>query len=68
MAEHGVLLVAGGFTHQGNYGPAFATDPRCDVVAVTDEAGVDARRERLNRRLAEQMKIPYLSDLDQALR
>jgi predicted dehydrogenase len=65
--RYGVLLVAGGFTHQENYGPAFAADPRCQIIGVTDEVGVDARRERLNRRLASEMQVPYLPDLDEAL-
>jgi myo-inositol 2-dehydrogenase/D-chiro-inositol 1-dehydrogenase len=63
----GVLLVAGGFTHQENYGPGFAADPRCRIIGVTDEAGVDERRARWNRRLAEEMRVPYLPDLARAL-
>lgn len=66
--NYGVLLVAGGFTHQENYGPGFAADPRCRVVGVTDEAGVNERRAELNRRLADQMQVPYLPDLAEALR
>ncbi|MCP5109311.1 MAG: Gfo/Idh/MocA family oxidoreductase, partial [bacterium] len=65
--EYGVLLVAGGFTHQENYGPVFAADPRCTVVGVTDEADVDARRAGLNRQLAREMDVPYLPDLARAL-
>ena len=67
MAEFGALLVTGGMTHQENYGPGFAADPRAKIVAVADEAGVDSRRERLNKELAEQMQVPYISDLEDAL-
>jgi predicted dehydrogenase len=63
----GVLLVAGGFTHQENYGPGFQADARCRVIGVTDERDVDARRASLNRKLAETMRIPYLPDLEKAL-
>lgn len=64
---YGVLLVAGAFTHQESYGPGFAADPRCRIVGVTDEKGVDARRARMNRTLAEEMNVPYLPDLESAL-
>ncbi|MCS6860808.1 MAG: hypothetical protein NZT92_10875, partial [Abditibacteriales bacterium] len=36
----GVLLVAGRRTHQENYATYFAADPRCRLVAVTDEEEV----------------------------
>lgn len=65
---YGVLLVAGGHTHQENYAEAFAADPRCRLVAVTDESGVSSRRRALNERLARQLGIPYLDDLAAALR
>ncbi|MBI3472027.1 MAG: Gfo/Idh/MocA family oxidoreductase [Candidatus Solibacter usitatus] len=64
----GVLLAAGANTHQESYGPGFAADPRCRVAGVTDEPGVDSRRAALNRRLAEEMKVPLLPDFDDALR
>lgn len=65
--KYGVLLVSGGHTHQENYGAAFAADPRCRVIAVTDEADVDARRRELNERLATTLRVPYIVDLDAAL-
>lgn len=65
---YGVLLVTGGNTHQENYGLSLAEDPRCRVVGVTDEADVSPRRAALNRRLAEEMHVPYLPDLAEALR
>lgn len=65
---YGVLLVAGSHTHQENYAQAFAADPRCRLVAVSDEPGVSGRRRMLNERLARQLGIPYLDDLSAALR
>lgn len=65
---YGVLLVAGSHTHQENYALAFAADSRCRLVAVTDEPNVSGRRRTLNERLAQQLGIPYLEDLEAALR
>ncbi len=65
---YGVLLIAGSHTHQENYALSFAADPRCRLVAVTDDAGVSSRRRALNERLARQLGIPYLHDLHEALR
>lgn len=64
---YGVLLVTGSHTHQEDYAAAFAADPRCRLVAVTDEAAIDRRRRALNRRLAKHLGLPYLPDLDAAL-
>ncbi len=63
----GVLLVAGKFTHQENYGESFAQDPRCRLVAVTDGGELSARRRELNRQWARRLKLPYLEDYQQAL-
>src|SRR5262245_58857792 len=65
--RYGVLLVTGSHTHQENYAAAFAADPRCRLVAVTDEATVDKRRRQLNERLAKSLNIPYIADLKAAL-
>jgi predicted dehydrogenase len=65
--RYGVLLVTGGHTHQENYGAAFAADPRCRIIALSDDKNVDRRRRDLNERLAKQFKVPYIDDLDQAL-
>ncbi len=67
MAEYAVLLVTGAMTHQENYGRGFAADPRARVVAVADEPTVDTRRRRLNQQLADQMGVPYIPNLDDAL-
>jgi myo-inositol 2-dehydrogenase / D-chiro-inositol 1-dehydrogenase len=65
--RYGVLLVTGSYTHQENYAAAFAADPRCRLVAVTDEPDVDPRRRELNERLAQSLGVPYIGDLGKAL-
>ncbi len=65
--RYGVLLVSGSHTHQENYAAAFAVDPRCRLVAVTDENAIDRRRRELNERLAKALGIPYVADIKQAL-
>jgi predicted dehydrogenase len=65
--KYGVLLVSGCHTHQEDYARAFAADPRCHIVAVTDESDIDARRRELNGRLAAALGVPYVTDLEMAL-
>src|SRR5262245_60284019 len=65
--RYGVLLITGSHTHQAGYAAAFAADPRCKLIALTDEKDVDARRRRLNERLARELGIPYIADLNEAL-
>lgn len=65
---YGILLVAGDRTHQEMYGPAFAADPRCRLVGLTDELGVSVRRDRWNRSLAQRLRIPFIPDLRDALK
>ena len=65
--KYGVLLVGGAMSHQENYGPGFAADPRARLIAVTDEPEADERRKRLDLAFAEQMAVPYIPDLDAAL-
>jgi predicted dehydrogenase len=67
QTQYGVLLVSGGQTHQEWYAPAFAADPRCRLVAVTDEPNVDDRRRALNERFAQSLALPYIPDLGDAL-
>jgi len=64
---YGVLLVAGGHTHQENYATEFAADRRCRLIGVTDERGVPKRRRALNEKLARSLGIPYFPDLAGAL-
>ncbi len=63
----GVLLVAGRRTHQENYAACFAADPRCRLVAVTDEEDVTPERAMLNEQLAQDFDVPYVRRLDDAL-
>ncbi len=67
-ARYGILLITGGHTHQEMYAPAFAADKRCRIVALTDEATVDARTRRLNEALARKLGVPHIADLEEALR
>lgn len=64
---YGLLLIAGGQTHQENYARAFAADDRCRLIGLTDEADVPQRRRELNRQLAAELNVPLLDDLDAAL-
>ncbi len=68
LAEYGVLLVGGSRTHQESHARVFAAHPKCRLVAVTDEEGVSEYRAELDRRLAREHGIPYVADLDEALR
>lgn len=64
---YGILLVSGLMTHQENYADFFLADPRCVLIAVTDELDVPSRRADLNRKFASKMNLPYIPDLDEAL-
>ena len=66
-APFGILLIGGAHTHQENYAPAFAADPRCRLIGLTDEPNLPLRRQGLNLRLAAALDVPYLEDLDEAL-
>ncbi len=65
--SYGVLLVTGLRTHQENYARFFESDPRCKLIAVTDEPDVPAHRADWNRQFASEMNLPYIADLDEAL-
>jgi predicted dehydrogenase len=64
---YGVLIVTGGMSHQENYALGFQQDKRCRVIGVTDEKNVEARRAALNQKLAAQLGVPHIPDLDDAL-
>jgi predicted dehydrogenase len=63
----GLLLIAGNQTHQENYARAFAADPRCRLIGLTDEPGIPDRRRELNQDLAQELGIPYLVSFDAAI-
>ena len=67
MSRYGVLLVAGKRTHQEGYARAFAAHPSCRLVAVTDEKDIPETRVGLNQQLADDLGIPYIPDLEEAL-
>lgn len=67
MSEFGLLLITGNQTHQENYARAFAADPRCRLIGLTDEPDVSPRRRQLNQDLADELAIPYLDDFDAAI-
>ena len=65
--SYGVLLLAGGRTHQENYAPLFAADPRARLIGVADERDIPEDRARWNERLARDLGVPVLPDLGAAL-
>ena len=66
MTKYGVIAIGGNRTHQETYSREFASDPRCELIAVADEPGLPEYREGLNRLLASELGVPYLS-LEEAL-
>ncbi len=65
--KYGVLLLGGLRTHQEGYASGFAAEPRCRLVAVSDERDAPPERIEPGQRLAEELGIAYLPDLDEAL-
>ena len=66
-SKYGILLIGGYRTHQENYARMFAADPRCQLIACSDELDAPADRVELNKQLADELNLPYIADLDQAL-
>ena len=66
-SKYGILLIGGYRTHQENYARMFAADPRCQLIACSDELDAPADRVALNKQLANELNLPYIADLDQAL-
>jgi predicted dehydrogenase len=64
---YGVLIVTGAMSHQENYASGFQRDRRCNLIAVADERDIDERRARLNQKLAADLNVPYIRDLDSPL-
>jgi xylose dehydrogenase (NAD/NADP) len=67
-APFGLLLITGNQTHQENYARAFAADPRCRLIGLTDTPGLPHRRRELNLDLATELEIPVFDDFDAAIR
>ena len=66
MARHRVVALGGNRSHLESYAREFAADPRCELVAVADESEVPQYRDGLNRLLAAELDVPYLT-LSEAL-
>ena len=66
-SKYGILLIGGYRTHQETYARMFAADPRCQLIACSDELDAPADRVALNKQLADELNLPYIADLDQAL-
>ena len=62
MSKYGVLLIAGNRTHQEDHARHFASDPRCQLVAVTDEIDITQRRTELNKQLAQKYNVPIIEN------
>jgi predicted dehydrogenase len=65
--SYGVLLVGGAHTHQENYARAFAADPRCRLVGLTEMENASQRQWALAARLAADLVVPLIDDFDAAL-
>ena len=65
--KYGVLLLGGHRTHQENYASNFAQDERCRLVAFADELHGPPERITLARSLAEELNLPFIADLNEAL-
>ena len=61
------LLLGGHRTHQENYALNFAQDERCRLVAFADELDGPPERITLARSLADELNLPFIVDLDEAL-
>ena len=67
MSKYGVLLIGGRRTHQETHGAAFAANPLCHVVGVTEERDIPEYRTEMARQLAQIHGVPFIPDLDAAL-
>lgn len=65
--KYGVLLLGGHRTHQENYARSFAQDARVRLIAFADERDAPAERIALGKSLAEELSLPFIPDLDEAL-
>lgn len=65
---YGILLITGMRTHQENYAPMFAANPRCQLIALTDEPDIPPQRAEWNKQLASELDIPYITDIKEALK
>jgi predicted dehydrogenase len=67
LKKHGILLVGAKRTHQRSHAEVFGAHPRCNLVAVASEKGDPEGRATLYQALADDLGVPYIPDLDEAL-
>ena len=68
LSTFGVLLVSfSKHSHQRRFVPLYQRHPRTQIVAVADATDIDPELESLNRQWANQLGVPYISGIDQAL-
>ena len=67
MSKYGVLLVGAKRTHQRSHAQVFGRHPQCRLVAVASERGDPEGRSDLYQELADDLGLPYIPDLDEAL-
>lgn len=65
--KYGVLVLGGRRTHQESYARCFAEDERCQLIAASDELDAPPEYVKLNKQLADDLQIPYIPNLDEAL-
>ena len=66
--KYGVLLVSfSKHSHQRNFIDLYQDNPRTRIVAVSDESNVEPDLKDTNRQWAEQLSVPYIEAVDEAL-
>ena len=67
MSKYGVLLAGAKRTHQQSHADMFAAHPDCELVAVASEKGDPEGRVAQYQELADDLGLPHIADLDEAL-
>ena len=67
MSKYGVLLAGAMRTHQQSHADVFAAHPKCELVAVASEKGDPEGRAAQYQELADNLGLPHIADLDEAL-
>ncbi len=67
MTKYGVLLAGAKRTHQESHAEVFAAHPQCELVAVASEKGDPEGRVSQYQELADELGLPHVADLDEAL-
>ena len=67
MSKYGVLLAGAKRTHQQSHADMFAGHPDCELVAVASEKGDPEGRVAQYQELADDLGLPHIADLDEAL-